>query len=77
VLHRQHDQLLRVLHRQRAQQQRVHHAKNRRVRANAERQRQHRHDGKRRAFRQHPQAEPDILKEGFHPPPRARIPSHL
>ena len=47
--------------RQRPEQQRVHHAENRRVGADADRERGHDDDGQRRVFAQHPDGIAEIL----------------
>jgi len=51
----EHDELIRLCERQRAQQHRIHHAEDRRVRPDAEREREHGDDRKAATLPQHPQ----------------------
>ena len=61
-----YDELLRGFYRQHLQQERIHERENRRVCANAERERKHGDSGERRALGEHAQAITNILGDGFH-----------
>ena len=66
--------LVPVLVGQRLQQNRVHHAENRRISANPQRQRQHRNPGEHRRLRQHSHGVPQILPKVFITPSRPTPP---
>jgi hypothetical protein len=61
-----HNELRRISHRQRAEHHGVNEAEDGGVRADAERERQHRHGRKSRTLCERPQPEAKILKESFH-----------
>ena len=66
-------QLARRAHRQRLQHHRIHQAEYSGVGANAERERQHGHQGERGAAAQHANAVTQVLDELFQPHPTARF----
>jgi hypothetical protein len=68
----QRDECLRVAHRQRAHQQRVHEAEDRRVRADAERQREDREKAERLVGDEHAHAVAQVLPELLDERPRPR-----
>src|SRR5207253_7839264 len=70
----QNDQFGRIPNRQPPQQYLIEQGKDRRIRADAQRQRQNRNEGKARILPEHPQAVAHVLQERvhlYHPPPGA------
>src|SRR5208282_3183435 len=58
--------LLRILHRQRPEEECVHHAEDRRIRPDSQRQRERTHNREARILREHPNGVLDILENRFH-----------
>ena len=70
---RRYTSAIRIGHRQRPQQHRVHHAEDRRVRADAKRQRQNRRERQIRGSAQRANPESQIAQQLVQPHPAARM----
>ena len=73
ILHTEDDQLLRMLHRQRAQNDAVEKGKQRRVRADPKRDREDYHRAKQRSFPHQARTKADVLQKFLNPAHAARV----